>query len=123
MEDDNVGLESISPYVTYSTRIGSNTKIHLGASYSYFTSEFELDEVEASSYASGTTVSVGLEQAISKKTLFVADAEYDVSFEGFRIGGAALFRWDVFRLKLGLDTFLRRRICLAEYRLMVRFNG
>jgi hypothetical protein len=50
-------------------------------------------------------VFAGIEHSYSHRTKFVADIEYDTTFEGARFGGGVLFGWDKFRLKLGLSYF------------------
>ena len=64
-----------------------------------------MDETEVTATANGTNISTGIEHTYSNRTKFLADIAYDTTFEGMRVGGAVLFGWDKFRLKLGLSYF------------------
>ena len=103
--NDEIGFTSISPYAAFTTKMGENTYLHLGGQYSTFSGESEIDDAEASSTSSGTSVSAGIEYSFSHKTKFLAEGGYDITFEGFRFGGAVLFGWEKFRLKLGVNYF------------------
>ncbi len=105
MGDDNISFDAIQPFVTYSTNISESLILHLGGTYSYFTGDTDIEDVETSSNVTGTTVSAGLEYSISNKTKFVGDLAYDITFKGIRPGAAVLFGWETFRLKLGLGYY------------------
>lgn len=105
VDDDDIGFTSISPYATFSTKMGESTLLHLGGQFSTFSGEAEIDDAEASSTSTGTSLFAGIEHSFSQKTKFLAEGGYDVTFEGFRIGGAVLFGWEKFRLKLGVNYF------------------
>ncbi len=79
--------------------------MHLQAQYSYFSGESDIEDAEAKSTSAGTSVSAGLEYSFSQKTKFLAEGGYDVTFEGFRLGGGVLFGWEKFRLKLGVGYY------------------
>ena len=103
--DVETGFTSISPYVAFSTKMGDNTLLHLGGQYSVFSGDAEVDDAEASATSRGTSVSLGIDHSFSHKTKFLAEGGYDVTFKGLRLGGAVLFGWEKFRLKLGVNYF------------------
>jgi len=47
----------------------------------------------------------GIEYSISHKTRLLAETGYDLTYRGMRLGGAVLFGWENFRLKLGVSYF------------------
>lgn len=102
---DEIGFTSLSPYAVYTTKMGESTNLHLGGQYSTFSGEADIDDAEASETSSGTSLFAGVEYSFSHKTKFLAEGGYDLTFEGFRIGGAVLFGWENFRLKLGVNYF------------------
>jgi hypothetical protein len=98
---------SFSPFATFSTKIGPNTLLHLGGQYTFF-SDLENEDVEdfiAFLSSRSTSLRMGLEYSFSRKTKFMAETGYDFSIDGFRLGGAVLWGWEKFRLKLGLNYF------------------
>jgi len=100
--------------------------MHFSANYSYFDSDFSVDDVEAEAATSGTSVAVGIEHGLSNKTKFVGDVGYDLDFEGLRVGGGVLWGWEVFRLKLGLQYFSPKGVgglVLPYIGLWWRFDG
>jgi hypothetical protein len=99
------GFTSVSPFVSISPRISEKTVLHLGAQYTFFSGDEDIDDAEISSTVRGTSVSTGLEYSFSNKTKFLAEGGYDTTFNGIRFGGAVLFGWDKFRLKLGVNYF------------------
>lgn len=106
--DEEVNVSSFTPFATYSFSVGEDTKLHLGARYSIFSTEDEdddVEDVEIGPTTEGTTIFSGIEYSVSHKTKFLAEGGYDVTFEGLRIGGAVLFGWTTFRLKLGVNIF------------------
>ena len=105
VDADDVGFTSYSPYAAVSLAMGENTKVHVGGQYSYFSGESEIDDAEVEGSSTGTSVFGGIEHSLSHKTKFLAEAGYDITFEGFRAGGAVLFGWEKFRLKLGVNYF------------------
>jgi len=100
--DEETGFTSISPYVTYSTKVGPKTLLHIGAQYSIISGDSDIEDADAASTSEGTSISAGVEHDISIKTKFLAEAGYDITFEGFRTGLGFLWGWEKFRLKLGL---------------------
>ena len=96
---------SVSPFVSFSTRLGQSTRLHMGARYSYFSNSINIEEAKAVGTSKGTSAFFGVEQSISNKTKFLAEAGYDLTFNGFRFGSAFLFGWKSFRLKLGVNYF------------------
>ncbi len=102
----STNFTALSPYVAYTMPVSQSTRLHLGAKYTYFNGDLEIDNaVELNASTSGTTVSAGVEHSLSNKTKFVGDLGYDIDFEGLRLGGGVLWGWDAFRLKLGLQYF------------------
>jgi len=105
-DDDKVNFLQISPYIAGSVRVDENTLWHIGGRYSHFEEDtIDIEDVEVTATTSGTALHTGIEHAYSNRTKFLADIAYDTTFEGVRAGGAVLFGWDNFRLKLGLSYF------------------
>jgi hypothetical protein len=96
---------SISPFATYSMRLGPKTLLHAGGQYSFFTGEEDIEKAEAMATSSGTSVNLGIEYDFSNRTRFLAETSYDFTFKGMRLGGAVLWGWKSFRLKLGVNYF------------------
>lgn len=105
LEDQELVFNTIAPFLALSMSAGENLRIHLAAKYSYFTVNEDIDEYKPSSYSSGTEVMLGLENSISYKTKLLLEGGYDLTFEGMRLGGAVLFGWETFRLKLGVSYY------------------
>ena len=105
---EEMAFNTISPYLAISTKIGENTTFHIAGKYSYFTVDEEVDEYKPQSSSSGTQVMGGLEYSISYRTKLLGEVGYDVTFEGMRVGGAVLFGWETFRLKLGVSYYQPR---------------
>lgn len=103
--DESTGFTSISPYLVYSTKMGDKTMLHLGAQYSIFSSDEDIEDADLNATTEGTSISAGLEYSISHKTKFLGEGGYDITFEGLRMGGAFLWGWEKFRLKLGVNYF------------------
>lgn len=105
--DEEVDFTALAPYAAGSLRIGGNTMLHGGGRYAYFSAEEDndIEDADADETASGTGIFAGIEHSYSDRTKFLADATYDTTFEGARIGGAVLFGWTKFRLKLGVSYF------------------
>lgn len=99
------GFTSFSPYAAFSTKLSRDTTLHLGGQYSYFSGEAEIDDAEASAISTGTSVYLGIQHSLSNRTKFLAETGYDITFNGLRVGGAVLFGWEKFRLKLGVNYF------------------
>jgi hypothetical protein len=106
-DDDEAEFLALAPYASGSLRIGGSTMLHGGAQYAHFSADEddEIDDADADASASGTSVFAGIEHSYSDRTKFLADASYDTTFEGARVGGAVLFGWEKFRLKLGVSYF------------------
>ncbi len=103
--DDGVSFTSLSPYLSYSQKVGTNTSLHLGGKFSYFTGESDIDSAKAESTSTGTSFYGGLEYSLSNKTKFLTEAGYDITFGGLKLGGGVLFGWEKFRLKLGVTYY------------------
>ncbi|MFX0198189.1 MAG: hypothetical protein ACFFCW_18890 [Candidatus Hodarchaeota archaeon] len=101
----NSNFISFSPYVAISPKISEKTTLHLGGRYSVFSGDDDIEDAEASSTSKGTSFSVGFEYSLSRKTKFLTEGGYDFTFRGFRLGGAVLFGWEKFRVKLGVTYF------------------
>ena len=102
-EEGETGFTAISPYVVLSPKLGPQTTIHLGGKYSYFEGDAEIDSVEVVATSEGSSIFVGWEQSMSPRTKFLFEGGYDITFEGYRVGGGVLFGWAKFRLKLGVN--------------------
>lgn len=98
-------FNSFSPFAAFSTKVSRNTSLHLGGQYSYFSSKVEIEDAKVESTSEGTSAYLGIEHSFSYKTKFLAEVGYDFTFKGFRVGGAVLFGWEKFRLKLGVNYF------------------
>lgn len=101
-EDD---FNSFSPFVSYSYNFSENTTIHLGGKFTSFSGDSDIDDAEPKGGIEGTAFSGGLDYSWSNKTKFLAEAGYDVTFNGPKIGGAVLWGWEKFRLKLGVSYY------------------
>ncbi|MBM3321732.1 MAG: hypothetical protein FJY73_13800 [Candidatus Eisenbacteria bacterium] len=102
---DEASFTTLVPYASASLSIGERTMGHLAGQFAYFRSDYETDDVEVAAWASGTGLTVGIEQALSDLTRLLADVGYDATFSGVRVAGGVLFGWDKFRLKLGLNYY------------------
>ena len=126
-EDGDVAFNSISPFLAFTTSIGQSTDLHIAGKYSYFSSDSDIEDVEAEGSASGTEIMGGIEHSMSHKTKLLADIGYDITFEGFRAGVGVLFGWEKFRLKLGVGYFdpknAENAFTLPVIGLWWRFNG
>lgn len=105
IEDQILAFNTVSPFLALSVNAGESMRIHLAAKYSYFTVEEDIDDYKPTSASSGTEVMIGLENSISYKTKLLLEGGYDITFEGLRLGGAVLFGWETFRLKLGVSYY------------------
>lgn len=99
------GFTSFSPFATFSTRVGRDTFLHIGGQYSTFSGDEDIEDAVATATSTGTSLSLGIEHCFSNRTKFLAETGYDATFEGFRFGGAVLWGWKSFRLKLGGKYF------------------
>jgi hypothetical protein len=104
-DDDNADFTTISPFVVLSTKMGEKTTLHVAGVYTAWSGDYETDEVDVTSTTSGTRVYGGVDHNLSIKTKFLAEAGYDIEFEGFFAGGGVLFGWEKFRLKLGVTYY------------------
>jgi hypothetical protein len=104
-DEDDVGFTSLAPYAVFSTRVGSNTFWHVGGTYSYFSAEADIEDVEVTATTWGSRVYTGLEHSVSPRTKFLGELGYDLDFEGMVFAGAVLFGWEKFRLKLGVSYY------------------
>jgi len=99
------GFTSFSPFAAFSTKLSRDTALHLGGQYTYFSGEEDIEDAVASITSTGTSMYMGIEHSFSNRTKFLAETGYDFTFSGFRLGGAVLFGWKKFRLKLGVNYF------------------
>lgn len=105
VDEEESGFTSFSPFAAFSTKVSKNTFLHIGGQYSYFSGPEEIGDALAIATSVGTSAYLGIEHSYSHKTKFLAEIGYDFTFEGFRIGGAVLWGWKYFRLKLGVNYF------------------
>ena len=105
LETDEAGFTTISPFVVFSTKMGEKTTLHVAGQYTSWSGDYETDEVDVTSTTSGTRIYGGIDHNLSIKTKFLAEAGYDIEFEGFFAGGGVLFGWEKFRLKLGVTYY------------------
>ena len=105
VDAEDVPFKSYSPYISLSRRLGTNTLAHIGARRASFSNLAgrQIDDAEPSGTATGTGIFGGIQHGIGIRTKLLGDVGYDTTFDGLRVGGAALFGWDTFRLKLGLS--------------------
>jgi hypothetical protein len=96
-------FQTLSSYISFSTRLGPKTMGHIGGRLVHF--DRDLDDVEIDGSSTGSSVFGGVEYSMSNRTKFIADAGYDHTFKGARFGGGVLFGWSTFRLKLGVSYF------------------
>lgn len=99
------GFTSFSPFAVFSTRVSRETFLHIGGQYSHFSGDEDIEDAAATATSTGTSLSLGIEHCFSNRTKFLAETGYDATFEGFRFGGAVLWGWKSFRLKLGGKYF------------------
>lgn len=106
-EDENtkVSFTTFSPYVAVSPQLSKNLRLHLCGQYSFFSGEVDAEDAEFTGSVSGTSFFGGLEYSFSNRTKFLTETGYDTTFDVFRLGGAVLFGWTKFRLKLGVNYF------------------
>ena len=104
-DEDDADFTTISPFVVFSTKMGEKTTLHIAGQYTSWSGDYETDEVDVSATTSGTRVYGGVDHNLSVKTKFLAEAGYDIEFEGFFAGGGVLFGWEKFRLKLGVTYY------------------
>jgi hypothetical protein len=118
-------FNSLSPFVALSTRVSPATTLHFAGRYSHFSDD--IDGAEPEEISTGTSASVGVDYSLSNRTKFLAEAGYDATFDGPRLGGAVLFGWRRFRLKLGVNYYnpedANASFTLPIISLWWRFNG
>ncbi|MCP5104539.1 MAG: hypothetical protein GY950_14230 [bacterium] len=126
VSENETGFSSISPFAVYTTKVSKNTAVHLGGQYSHFSGDKEISEATAIATSAGSSVYMGVEHSFSNKTKFLAETGYDMTFKGFRVGGAVVFGWKTFRLKLGGNYFKPKDtngFIFPTISLWWRFNG
>jgi len=96
---------STSPFLAFSKELDPKTDLHLSGYLSHISDRNKIKDAEIDGMAQGTIVSAGLSYDYSNRTKFLAETGYDMTFDGYRFGGAVLFGWKTFRLKLGLNCF------------------
>jgi len=126
VDEEESGFTSFSPYATFSTKVSQDTFLHIGGQYSYFSGPEEIEDAMAIATSRGTSAYLGIEHCYSHKTKFLAETGYDFTFEGIRLGGAVLWGWKNFRLKLGVNYFKPKDtdgFIFPVISLWWRFNG
>ena len=125
--EEDFSPTAITPYVAVTFGMGPKTNLHVGGEYYLFTEDFNIDDVEVESSVSGSRVYAGLEYSMSVKTKFLFEGGYDIDFEGLTFGGAVLFGWERFRLKLGVSYYNPKAVdngfALPVIGLWWRFKG
>ena len=105
LEGEDFNPTAITPYAVVTFGMGPKTNLHVGGEYYLFTEDFDIEDIDVESSVSGSRIFAGLEQSLSEKTKFLFEGGYDIDFEGLMLGGAVLFGWEKFRLKLGVSYF------------------
>jgi opacity protein-like surface antigen len=103
---DQTGFLSASLYLALSSRVNDRLTLHLSGQSSTFSSDVDITEDALREHLRGTSLMAGLDYSVSSRTKMLAEAGYDATFRGPRLGGAVLFGWETFRLKLGV-TWIR----------------
>ncbi len=98
-------FNSITPFAAYSHKISPNTTFHLEGKLSSFGGDVDIDLADPEASIDGSAVSAGLEYSWSNKTKFLTEGGYDLTFEAPKFGGAVLWGWEKFRLKLGVSYY------------------
>jgi len=101
----DTGFTSFSPYVAVSKMLTDKTTLHVGGQYSFFSGDADIEDADVTAVSKGTSFYAGLEYSFSNRTKFLTEGGYDTTFDGFRFGGAVLFGWKKFRLKLVVNYF------------------
>lgn len=117
---------SVTPLLAYTLKLTPKTNLHLGGQYSFFSGPEEIEEAEAKATSSGSSANLGIEYGFSNRTRFLAETGYDFTFKGMRLGGAVLWGWKNFRLKLGVNYFNPKNAksyIFPVISLWWRFNG
>lgn len=107
-DDNKFIIDLISPYIGFTSILDEDWKVHIGGNYSYLMSDISIDSIEVSGFFSGTSVSAGLEYSLSNKTKFLGDFSYDLTFKSIKPGGAVLWGWKTFRLKIGGGVIIHK---------------
>ena len=101
----DAGFTSYSPFVSLSKDVSPKLRVHLSGQYTLVSGDEKIDDAEPNSSSSGSSVSFGLEHSVSNKTKLLAEGGYDFTFNGARFGGAVLWGWEKFRLKMGVAYY------------------
>ena len=101
----DINPTAITPYAVVSLGLGPRSHLHAGGEFYVWTEDLDLDDIEAESSVTGTRIYGGLEHGMSDRTKFLIEGGYDLDFKGMTIGGAILFGWKTFRLKLGVSYY------------------
>lgn len=92
------GVTGIPIFAAATQLLDETNKLHYNIQFTYFSADIG-DESTGS--VSGTSFSAGWESQLNNRTIAMAEAGYDFSFNSLRLGGGVLFGGDSFRLKLG----------------------
>jgi len=103
----DIDFSFLSPYAAVSLTTSEKMTLHFSGQYSTYWSDVDSDIEDADSewYSQGTSGAIGFDISASHRTKFIGEFAYDSTFEGTRMGGAVLFGWEKFRLKLGLNMY------------------
>jgi hypothetical protein len=126
IDDDEYDNDAISPYIAFSSKVGKQTILHVTAKYRHFVGVENINQYKPSETVSGSEVFAGLEYAFSCHTRFLIDSGYDMTFDGIKLGGAVLFGWEKFRLKMGVSYYNPKNetyFTMPVIGLWWRFNG
>jgi hypothetical protein len=115
-EDDDTTSRWVRPYLSVSCRIGARTLLHGGA-HLVFSDSGNASERAQPVERIERGLFGGIQFGPSTRTKLLADIGHDPNLGGVRVGGAALFGWETFRLKLGLSYLV------GEEELMVPIIG
>ena len=100
----NIEFIDWHPFLAYSRPLSPKTRFHLSLGLAIFGND-DIKNATPQRQWRGAGIDAGLEYSYSNRSKFLAEGGYDFTFEGPRIGGAALWGWNTFRLKLGVDYY------------------
>ncbi|MBN1481916.1 hypothetical protein EH223_06205 [candidate division KSB1 bacterium] len=93
------------PFIAYSRPLSPTTQFHASLNLSAFMGDDGVQDAEPQDFWRGTSADAGVEYSYSNRTKFLLDGGYDFTFRGARVGGAVLWGWKTFRLKLGVAYY------------------
>ncbi|MCD4817498.1 MAG: hypothetical protein K8S23_02255 [Candidatus Cloacimonetes bacterium] len=127
-EEKDENFTSVAPSLAISFPINQKVSWHISGQYNAILSgnNEDFENVMAGVFSKGSRNAIGFEYSASNRTKIVTEAIYDYTLEGFRAGGAFVWGWNSFRLKLGLISFKYRNTESYYYphiNFWWRFNG